>query len=112
MKVSGQFHASSNLLPRKYHLINLEMAPKPISSLLYVGSEGPTPAIDNREIILVFFRFDPEDGGSIFLRNDSELLPDYMESHPRRMYSSEKYIHTETNLNYPVVKPVRYSLYC
>jgi hypothetical protein len=28
--------------------------------------------------------FNPEDGGSMFLRNVSEHLPDYTASHPRR----------------------------
>jgi hypothetical protein len=32
--------------------------------------------------------FHPTDGGSMFLQNASELLLDYMVSHPRAQYSS------------------------
>jgi hypothetical protein len=32
--------------------------------------------------------YDPGDGGNTFLRNASELLLDYMASHPRRLDSS------------------------
>jgi hypothetical protein len=32
--------------------------------------------------------FDPEDGGSVFLQNVSELIPDYTVSHPRTQYSA------------------------
>jgi hypothetical protein len=31
---------------------------------------------------------DPEGDGSLFLQNISELLPDYMVSHPKRQHSS------------------------
>jgi hypothetical protein len=30
--------------------------------------------------------FDPDDGGSTFIRNADKLLPDYTASHPRRSY--------------------------
>jgi hypothetical protein len=39
--------------------------------------------------LVVFYIFDPEDGGSIFLCNICELLPDYTASHHTREYSSQ-----------------------
>jgi hypothetical protein len=37
--------------------------------------------------LLLELLFDPEDGGSEFLRNASEFILDYMTSHLRRLYS-------------------------
>jgi hypothetical protein len=39
-------------------------------------------------LLLAWLLFDPEVGGSMFLQNIGELLPDYTVSHPRRQYAS------------------------
>jgi hypothetical protein len=38
---------------------------------------------------LIYILFNPENGGSIFLRKVSDIVSDYTTSHPRRWYSSQ-----------------------
>jgi hypothetical protein len=61
---------------------------KPVSN----SQQAELPSCFFDAHLLLDLLFDLEDGGSAFLRNFGELLPDYPVSHPRRQYCSQSLI--------------------